>query len=122
MTSLQRSSHCCKRRAVNINQRRTNMKRFAEFVVRRRWWILATWLVAAILIVGLSPTLTSVESNDQSSFLPKGYESIEAINTSKKISPHSQDATDLVVFTTSSGKALTAADKQAITSATKAVA
>ncbi|HEY8999681.1 MAG TPA: MMPL family transporter [Candidatus Saccharimonadales bacterium] len=97
------------------------MKRFAEFVVRRRWWILATWLVAAILIVGLSPTLTSVESNDQSSFLPKGYESIEAINVSKQISPHSQNATDIIVFT-ANGKVLTASDKQAITNATKAVA
>jgi RND superfamily putative drug exporter len=97
------------------------MKRFAEFVVRRRWWILATWLVAAILIVGLSPTLTSVESNDQSSFLPKGYESIEAINVSKQISPHSQDATDVIVFTVN-GKVLTGGDKQAITNATKTVA
>ncbi len=97
------------------------MKRFAEFIVRKRWWVLAAWVIAAILIVGLSPKLSSVESNDQSSFLPKGYESIEAINASKQISPHSQDATDLVVFTASSGGKLTDADKQAITNAVKNV-
>lgn len=96
------------------------MKRFAEFIVRKRWWVLGAWLIAAILIVGLSPKLSSVESNDQSSFLPKGYESIEAINASKQISPHSQDATDLIVFT-ANGKVLTANDKQTITNAVKDV-
>jgi RND superfamily putative drug exporter len=90
------------------------MKRYANFIVAKRWWVLAVWLVAAALIVSLSPSLGSVESNDQSSFLPKSYESIKAINIAKKVSPHSQDATDLIVFKNKNGQALSSTDKNVI--------
>jgi RND superfamily putative drug exporter len=92
------------------------MKRFSEFVVRRRWWILATWLLAAILIVSLSPKLSSIESNNQSGFLPKSYESVKAINVANKLSPHSQDATDIAVFKNKSGGDLTPSDQTTINS------
>lgn len=95
------------------------MQKFANFIVRRRRWVIAVWLLAAILIVILSPSLSSVESNDQSSFLPKGYESIEAINVAKKISPDSQNATDTIVFESKSGQALSAADRQTIDNVVK---
>jgi RND superfamily putative drug exporter len=91
------------------------MQRFSDFIVSKRWWIISAWLLAAILIVSLSPSLSSVESNNQSSFLPKGYESVEAINVAKKLSPNSQDGTDTVVFTNTSGTALTASDRATIT-------
>lgn len=71
-------------------------------------------MLAAVLIVSLSPSLSSVESNNESSFLPKGYESVEAINAAKKISPDSQDATDLIVFTNKTNTDLTAANLQTI--------
>src|ERR1700689_1227839 len=86
------------------------MVRFSIFIVKRRWWILAFWLVAAILIVSLSPKLSSVESNDQSSFLPKSYESIKALNVANQISKHSQDATDLIVFKNKNGQSLSQSD------------
>jgi RND superfamily putative drug exporter len=92
------------------------------FIVKRRWWILAFWLVAAVLIVSLSPKLSSVESNDQSSFLPKGYESVEAINVAKQISSDSQNATDSIVFKQTSGQALSAANQQTIANVVKTVA
>ncbi|HUD10729.1 MAG TPA: MMPL family transporter [Candidatus Saccharimonadales bacterium] len=92
------------------------MQKFSEFIVRNRWWVIVVWLLAAVLIVSLSPSLSSVESNNQSSFLPKGYESVEAINIAKKISPNSQDATDLIVFESKSNQALTSTDLQTITS------
>lgn len=87
------------------------MKRFGDFIVKNRWWVLIFWVVAAVLIVSLSPKLSSVESNDQSSFLPKSYESIKAIDIAKKISPHSQNATDLIVFKNKSGRPLSKNDK-----------
>lgn len=93
------------------------MEKFANFIVKRRWWIIAVWLLAATLIVSLSPSLSSVESNDQSSFLPKSYESVEAINVAKKISPNSQDGTDIVVFENKSGQALSLADREIISNA-----
>lgn len=90
------------------------MKKFGEWIVKNRWWVLAVWLIAAVLIVALSPSLSSVQSNDQSSFLPKGYESVQALEVGKKVSPHSENATDIVVFKNKSGKALTPADLKTI--------
>lgn len=90
------------------------MKRFGEFIVGKRWWVLAIWIIAAIAIVGLSPSLGSVESNDQSSFIPKSYESISAMDVAKKLSPTSQDASDIIVFKSASGHILTSDDMHAI--------
>lgn len=92
------------------------MKRFGEFIVAKRWWIVAFWVVAAVGIVALSPSLSSVESNDQSSFLPKSYESIKAMDIAKQASPESQDASDIIVFKRSDGNALTSSDTRAIQS------
>ena len=97
------------------------MKRFSDFIVKYRWWVLAAWLIAAVLVVTLSPTLSSVESNDQSSFIPKSYESIKAMDVAQQVSPHSQDATDVIVFKAKSGRALTADDQQTISQATKSL-
>ncbi len=90
------------------------MEKFSRLIVKRRKRVIAIWIVAAIVIVSLSPSLSSVESNNQSSFLPKGYESVEAINIAKKVSPNSQDAIDSAVFTNTSGTVLTKADSQLI--------
>ncbi len=73
------------------------------------------WLLAAVLIVSLSPSLSSVESNDQSSFLPKGYESVEAIKIAQKFSPSSQDATDIIVLKNTDSTPLTTTQIETIT-------
>ncbi len=98
------------------------MNRFSQFITKNRWWVLAFWLAAAIIITALSPKLSSVESNDQSSFLPKNYESIKAIDTAKKVSPHAQDPSDFIVFKSKSGGELSAAQLQTIDKTTKALA
>src|SRR5271165_2414591 len=90
------------------------MQQFSEFIVRKRRWVIAIWLLVAVLIVSLSPSLSSVESNDQSSFLPKGYESVKAINVANKVSKNSQDPTDVVVFKSNTGQKLTTTDTQTI--------
>jgi len=90
------------------------VKRFGDFVTAKRWWILAVWLVAAVAIVAASPSLSSVESNDQSSFLPKDYESIQAIDIGKQVSAHSEDATDLIVFKNKTGHTLSTSAQQLI--------
>lgn len=86
------------------------MQRFSDFIIEHRWWVLGFWLVAAILIVSLSPKLSSVESNNENSFIPNKYESIKALNIAKQISPQSQNASDLIVFKSKSGQALTPAE------------
>jgi putative drug exporter of the RND superfamily len=90
------------------------MKRFSDFIVKKRWWVLCIWLLAAIVIVSLSPSLSSVESNNESGFLPKTYESVKAIDVAKKLSSTSQDGTDIIVFENKTDSRLTSADQQTI--------
>jgi RND superfamily putative drug exporter len=97
------------------------MQRFSDFIVGHRRIIIAVWILAAILIVSLSPSISSVESNNQSSFLPKGYESVEAINIAKKLSSNSQDAIDTAVFETKSGAKLSSNDTNDIDKLVKSV-
>jgi RND superfamily putative drug exporter len=97
------------------------METFSKFIIRRRYWVIATWIIAAIIIVAVSPSLSSVESNNQSSFLPKGYESVEAINIAKQLSPNSQDAVDTAVFTSAYGTKLSGLDSTLITQIAKKI-
>jgi RND superfamily putative drug exporter len=92
------------------------MQRLGEFIVKRRWWVLGGWIIAAILIVGLAPPISSIQSNDQSSFLPKSYESVQAGDVSKKLSADDDAPTDIVVFKSQSGVALTDTQQAKITS------
>jgi RND superfamily putative drug exporter len=86
------------------------MKKFSNFIVKNRWWVIVVWLVAATVIVTLSPSLSSVESNNQTGFIPNSYESIQAYNIAKQLSPTSQDATDLIVFKNRTGQVLSKAN------------
>jgi putative drug exporter of the RND superfamily len=96
--------------------------KFSIFIIKRRWWVLAFWLIAAVLIVSLSPSLSSVESNDQNSFIPKKYESIKALTVAQQISPHSQNASDFIAFKNKSGRALSKADMKTISRTASALA
>ncbi len=89
--------------------------KFANFIVKRRWWVVAIWIIAAVAIVGLSPSIASIQSNDQSSFLPSKYESVQASKVAKEISKQSDAPTDIIVFKNASGTALTDAEQQQVT-------
>jgi RND superfamily putative drug exporter len=89
--------------------------KLAEIVVRRRWWVLAVWLIAAIAIVGLSPGIATIESDDQTSFLPSSYESVKAQNIAQQVSKQSNAPTDIIVFKNKAGTALTATQQSQIT-------
>ena len=98
------------------------MNKFGSFITQKRWWILIIWVVAAIAIVWFSPSLGSVESNDQTKFLPKNDESIQANDIAKQITPHSQDANDLIVFKSKANQELNASDLQTIRTVTQTLA
>jgi RND superfamily putative drug exporter len=85
--------------------------RLARFVVARRSWVIAAWLLAALVIVPLSPKLGDVTNSDESSFLPGSYESAQAAELGRTAFPEQSGATALIVFTRKDGKALTAADQ-----------
>jgi RND superfamily putative drug exporter len=92
------------------------MEKLGNIIVKRRWWVVGIWLVAAILIVSLAPSLTSIESNDQSSFIPKTYESVKAMDLAKKVSPQSNAASDIIVFQSKNNAKLTTSQKQLVAS------
>jgi RND superfamily putative drug exporter len=84
--------------------------RLGHLVTRRPWWVIAVWVVTAAAIVALSPSLSSVSNSDQTSFLPKSYESMKAQDLAARVFPQSADATGLFVVHRSDGARLTTAD------------
>ena len=56
--------------------------RIGRVVVRHPVWTIVAWIFAAVAIVATAPSLPS--SSDQSSFLPKSYESIQAADLQQR--------------------------------------
>lgn len=81
-----------------------------RFVVRRPWWIILAWVVAAGAVISLAPKLTS--SSDEASFLPDHYESIRAADVQEKEFPQQQNIGAIIVFQRSDGAKLTADDSR----------
>ncbi|WP_243725858.1 MMPL family transporter [Actinomadura rubrisoli] len=76
--------------------------------MRHPWWTIVAWLAAAVLIITLSPKLTT--ESDQGDFLPSKYESVQAIKIAEKAFPQQEDTSSLIVVKRSDGKPLTATD------------
>ncbi|MER5640669.1 MMPL family transporter [Kitasatospora sp. NPDC002227] len=83
--------------------------RIGHFVVKRAWWVIIAWVVAAIAIIGSAPTLTA--QTDESSFLPRHYESIQASMVQEKAFPASFTPAAILEFERTDGGKLTAADQ-----------
>ncbi|MFI6644262.1 MMPL family transporter [Streptomyces sp. NPDC050504] len=84
-----------------------------RFVVRRPWWVIAAWVIAAAAVVSLAPKLTS--SSDEASFLPRDYESIRAADVQEKEFPQQQNIGAVIVFQRGDGRPLAPADAAAVT-------
>ena len=82
------------------------MKKWGDFIVKRRWWVLSGWVLAAVIIVVFAPSLSSIQSNNQNDFLPGHYESIQASKVAKQLSLNSEAPTDIIVFSSESGEQL----------------
>ncbi len=52
--------------------------RIGSFAVRFRWFIIAAWLLVAVLLTLLAPNINDVANSDQASFLPKSAPSLLA--------------------------------------------
>jgi putative drug exporter of the RND superfamily len=89
-------------------------------VVRHPWRVIALWLVAAAAVILTSPGLPT--TSNESSFLPKNYESIRAMDLQDKAFPQTGNVTSaaaIVVFSRADGGQLTAADSAKATTITK---
>ncbi|MFJ6214050.1 MMPL family transporter [Streptomyces sp. NPDC092296] len=85
--------------------------RIGRFVVRYRWWTIVAWLVAAVAIVASAPKLTT--NTDESSFLPRHYESIQASDVQTKAFPQAFTPSAIGLFERTDGGKLDAADQKA---------
>ncbi|WUH97513.1 MMPL family transporter [Spirillospora sp. NBC_00431] len=92
----------------------------ARFVVRHPWWTIGAWLVAAILIIALSPKLAT--ESDQGEFLPSKYESVQAAEVAEDAFPDQADASALIIVQRGDGGKITPADSAKIDAAAKNLA
>ena len=91
--------------------------RLARVVVRHPWWTIVAWLAAAVVVVALSPKLST--ESDQSEFLPSGYESVQATEIADRAFPEQADLAALIVVQRSDGGKLTPADSAKIAETAK---
>ena len=89
-------------------------------VVRHPWRVIALWVIAAAAVILTSPGLPA--TTNESSFLPKNYESIRAMDLQDKAFPqagHVTSAAAIIVFSRADGGKLTAADSAKVEAITK---
>ncbi|HET9498645.1 MAG TPA: MMPL family transporter [Marmoricola sp.] len=79
-----------------------------RLTTRRPWFVVAAWIILAVLVIAFAPKLTS--TTDESEFLPGHYESIQAMTLQEKEFPSTSQLGALLVFEREDGGALTAAD------------
>ncbi len=92
-------------------------------VVRHPWRMIALWVVAAAAVILTSPGLPTTAN--ESSFLPRDYESIRAIALQDRAFPqagHVTSAAAIIVFSRADGGTLTAADSAKVTAIAKTLA
>jgi len=88
--------------------------RLGRAVVAHPWQIIAAWIVAAVALVTLAPSLSDVTNNDQTDFLPSSYESVQAQKIAEKAFPESTGASATIVVKRQDNGTLTDADVQAV--------
>jgi RND superfamily putative drug exporter len=79
-------------------------------VTRRPWLVIAGWLIVAVGIIVLAPSLGAVTNSDQASFLPAETESARAAALAEKTFPGLGGASAVIVAQRTDGGPLTEAD------------
>ncbi|MEV6776284.1 MMPL family transporter [Streptomyces syringium] len=86
--------------------------RVGRFCVNRPWLTIVAWIVAAIALSALAPSLKPTD--DQADFLPSHYQSVQAAKLQEKAFPQRDQPAAIIVFQRSDGGKLTASDKEAV--------
>ena len=85
-----------------------------RLVVSGRWWVIAAWIVAAVVIASTAPALQSTQ--DQSEFLPGHYESVKALTVQQEAFPERGEIGAIVVLDREDGGKLTEDDQANVSS------
>ncbi len=97
-------------------------KALGRFVVGHPWYVIGSWVVGAVLLLALSPQLATYTSNNNSSFLPSSYGSVQAQQVADKYFPSTAQASGTIVVSADGGGVLTAADQQKVAALAAALA
>ena len=62
-------------------------KRLGNAVTTHPWLVIGAWIAAGVIVIALSPQLVTFTSNNNSSFLPSSYESVQASQVAAKYFP-----------------------------------
>ncbi len=84
--------------------------RLGRLILRFRWLVVAVWLAAALAAAFLAPSLASVGSADETSFLPADAQSLQARELTQKAFP-SDAAASTATLVLERGGGLTSADQ-----------
>ncbi|MBV9799964.1 MAG: hypothetical protein JO039_18090, partial [Solirubrobacterales bacterium] len=86
----------------------------ARSVIAHPWRTVAVWVVAAVLLIVLSPKLSTYTTSNQQSFLPNSFESVKAQNVGNKYFPAQSGGTGSIVISRNDGGQLTSSDQQKV--------
>jgi RND superfamily putative drug exporter len=89
-------------------------ERLGRFVVYKRWWVIAVWVVGAVAAGVFAPGLGDVTTQDQADFLPSRYESVRATEIAQSAFGQTDGATATIVVKRADGGPLTDADQATV--------
>lgn len=82
--------------------------RLGRLVSRHPWYVIAVWIVIAVIVIATAPKLTS--TSDESEFLPEDYESVKAMELQSEAFPDEHEMGAIIVFDRDDGDKLTDSD------------
>jgi putative drug exporter of the RND superfamily len=89
-------------------------KKLGHAVTAHPWLVIGAWIAGGVVVLALSPQIVTFTSNNNSSFLPSSYESVQANQVAAKYFPAQAQASGVVVVNVTSGAALSSADQQKV--------
>jgi putative drug exporter of the RND superfamily len=89
-------------------------KRVSELVIAHPWRVIATWVLLGVVVVALAPKLSTYTSNNNSSFLPSSYQSVQALQAAEQHFPPLAQASGLIVVSSEGGGALNSSDQSKV--------
>ncbi|HLH28026.1 MAG TPA: MMPL family transporter, partial [Acidimicrobiales bacterium] len=89
-------------------------RKLGLLVTTHPWLVIGTWIASGAVVLALSPQLVAFTSNNNSSFLPSTYESVQASRVAATYFPAQAQASGIVVVHRADGAPLSSADQQKV--------